>query len=565
MLNYELFHVKVSELPSYRALSYTWGAASDPLHSVLINGQDFKVKENLWQALVHLQPKRGALLIWIDAICINQEDTRERNEQVRMMRTVYQTAEEVFVWLGLEEEDSYRAMQFLQNMDRCAGEYSLTLELFKAPDIGENLEALATLYDRDYWYRVWIVQEMVLANHIWVHCGNAFVSWSAFEKAWKFICRTSPRSEIAQICFGTSSAITFISIRTTTSGPMLIVETREQFKKRELGLLEIVSVNSLREASDPRDLIYGILGIVNVKASIEIGVDYSNSVARVYRDFAKLVILDSKRLDILLLVHNDGSNMEGLPSWVPDWSKALKRHMHLHRRSMLINRGLWDADRLRTPQCSFAGEDRFVVIAGLNIGCISRTRASAYKGEDDKLECIADTFFDWLSIINNTGGDMYENALALAEILAAGKYRSKGRYRSKLEALIGAFVRLAAQKPADSIDVRLKEYLRFNNELFESKDEIDVWKEVYISNASNCTWDRCLILSDSGSFGLAPGIAVEGDILCIPLGCMSPVILRPCEDYYTLIGEVRVHGFMHGEAITLLEKGELNVQNFELH
>jgi hypothetical protein len=77
-LNCELIHLRISELPSYRALSYTWGETLDPIHSVLINGQDIKIRENLWQALVHLQSKDGGCLFWIDAIC-TYVDRHQRN------------------------------------------------------------------------------------------------------------------------------------------------------------------------------------------------------------------------------------------------------------------------------------------------------------------------------------------------------------------------------------------------------------------------------------------------------------------------------------------------------
>jgi hypothetical protein len=536
----------------------------DPLHSVLINGQDFKIRENLWQALVHLQLEDKGLLIWIDAICINQEDIYERNEQVRMMRTIFETAEEVCVWLGLEYDDSNRAVQFLKNLDRCARDDELKLELFKHPDIGKDLEALGSLYNRNYWYRVWIVQELVLANRIWVFCGKDMVSWNAFENARKCICMASAHSELVQICFRAISYYYFKIIRSRTRGPMPIVEIRSLFRKRELGLLETASGNWPRRASDPRDFIYGILGIINVKANQAIDPDYSKSVAKVYSDFARFVVLDSKRLDILLVVRNNGSNMEVIPSWVPAWLGKPRGHTYLHPLPS-NDAPRWDASGGTTAQCSFTGEDRFLVTAGLNIGIISRTRASTYRDEQDKGKCIIDTFFDWLSIIEDIGGDRHENTYALAETFSKGHFLSKGRSRLELEGMVGAFVRLGAKNSAAPIDPRLREYLTFNDEPSDLKDELDLRYEILIMDASNRVWDRRLILSDSGWFGIGPGTATEGDILCIPLGCMSPVVLRPYEGYYTLIGETYVHGFMHGEAIELLEEGKLKVQHFEIH
>jgi len=317
-LNCELFHVRISELPPYEALSYTWGEASDPLHSILLNGQDFRIRDNLWQVLIHQQSEDEDLLMWIDAICINQEDVHERNEQVRLMRTIYQTAQQVTVWLGLEENDSHRAMLFLRSLEKCGDDEQLALELFKQPHIAKDLEALICLYDRTYWYRVWIVQEIVLAKYVWVCCGKDFVPWRAFQSASHWICGSYLHSELVRLCLSAVSEPGFRGIRSVTRGAMLIEETRHQFRERELGLLEMALGSWSREASDPRDFIYGMLGIVNVKASVDIEPDYTKSVARVYIDVATFIVLESKRLDILLVVYNQYSQVEGLQSWVPD-------------------------------------------------------------------------------------------------------------------------------------------------------------------------------------------------------------------------------------------------------
>lgn len=225
----------------------------------------------------------------------------------------------------------------------------------------------------------------------------------------------------------------------------------------------------------------------------------------------------------------------------------------------------WDASGSKPAQCSFDGEDGSPIFSGLNIGHISRARASTYKDGQNKRECIINTFFDWLGVIDNIGGDIHENTLAFSEILLEGRILSTEKLRPELRATIGAFVLQAAKDSMHLIDPRLDEYLRANGDLFESKEEVDAWNELLLARISNLSLDRCLIVSSSGSIGLGPGNAVEGDIICIPLGCMSPVVLRPCENYYTLIGETYMHGFMHSEALKLLEEGSLKLENFELH
>jgi hypothetical protein len=100
--------------------------------------------------------------------------------------------------------------------------------------------------------------------------------------------------------------------------------------------------------------------------------------------------------------------------------------------------------------------------------------------------------------------------------------------------------------------------------LNQSPEDFQRSNMMTIRNVSTWRWDRCLFLSDSGILGLAPGFAVEGVTLCIHLGCRMPLVLRPRDNYYTVVGETYVHGFMHVEAIKL-EKGELKARQFEMH
>ncbi|KAF2849759.1 hypothetical protein T440DRAFT_368225, partial [Plenodomus tracheiphilus IPT5] len=101
-------HLKITEFdrahvscPAYTALSYVWGNMRTllPVH---MNGRRVHITPNLHEALVHLRVvKPGPVYWWIDALCMNQQDTRERGHQVNQMRQIYSDAEEVVSWLGL--------------------------------------------------------------------------------------------------------------------------------------------------------------------------------------------------------------------------------------------------------------------------------------------------------------------------------------------------------------------------------------------------------------------------------------------------------------------------------
>ncbi len=102
-------HISLDNAPKYTGLSYTWGSSVRIL-SILVNGRDFMVTENLGAWLKHTQKAltdyKISMSFWADAICINQDDDDEKGWQVQQMPDIYKTAQYVTVWLGPAAEDS---------------------------------------------------------------------------------------------------------------------------------------------------------------------------------------------------------------------------------------------------------------------------------------------------------------------------------------------------------------------------------------------------------------------------------------------------------------------------
>jgi hypothetical protein len=100
--------------PSFSSLSYTWGRSSVSHHTITCNGCTFQITSNLFEALQQIRRQHGRLLIWIDAICINQKDEREKTEQIPLMNEIYSKAQNVYVWLGNGTIESDAAMDSLR-------------------------------------------------------------------------------------------------------------------------------------------------------------------------------------------------------------------------------------------------------------------------------------------------------------------------------------------------------------------------------------------------------------------------------------------------------------------
>jgi len=170
LINCRLIQVTFAQKPKYEALSYTWGDETIR-RKITIDGHDFTVAQNLFDALVHLQHRSEERVLWIDAICINQSDISEKNSQIGFMPFIYMRAKCVLVWLGIVNAPSEQ---------ESGGKASTVTWRSIEPD-----PVLRTLAANPYWRRVWIIQEVGLARKILVHYGTVQRKWSALiESFW---------------------------------------------------------------------------------------------------------------------------------------------------------------------------------------------------------------------------------------------------------------------------------------------------------------------------------------------------------------------------------------------
>ncbi|EME42776.1 hypothetical protein DOTSEDRAFT_96313, partial [Dothistroma septosporum NZE10] len=154
----------------YTALSYCWGDATEVTY-IRVNGTRLKVTANLWEALsaIFQHHHEAHARYWIDAICINQEDVVERNEQVYQMWRIYSAADRVFAWLGPEDGDTVKAFETMEHIFE-----SPPLWQEEEPDLLPQWCSISSLRDllrRPYFSRTWIIQEFTQAKRLFVVCG----------------------------------------------------------------------------------------------------------------------------------------------------------------------------------------------------------------------------------------------------------------------------------------------------------------------------------------------------------------------------------------------------------
>jgi hypothetical protein len=194
----------LDDAPMYNALSYAWGSPIKE-KSIQLNQIEFKITPNLETALLHLREEEKIQKLWIDAICINQNDLEEKEHQIQLMSKIYPEAQTVLCWLGPEEDDSSLVMQFFQKLAVTDDSTSIVDSSISshsqnssggsegdgsevddsAVDEQESMQYSHASYlklgIRPWWSRLWTCQEFALTlREPFLICGNERISWTSF-------------------------------------------------------------------------------------------------------------------------------------------------------------------------------------------------------------------------------------------------------------------------------------------------------------------------------------------------------------------------------------------------
>jgi len=271
-----IFYARLGESPTYDAVSYMWGSDNGPGNSkttlIGIDGaRTMEIRENLGFALKKLRLKDKARVLWVDAICINQADDMERKHQVDQMGMIYSQATTVRVWLGMPDELSPKAFRFLENPGTIRRMREGIIEL-------DGWEAVASLCKRQYWHRLWIIQELVLAARIEIHCGDKVLPWELFSNALfaleeglqDFACAMTPfRAGVIIAKAANSAAMKICRQRRAhmESGPVTELAS----------LLCLLWIHKDAKCADVRDKVFGIHSFAPACCRLCIPVDYSCS------------------------------------------------------------------------------------------------------------------------------------------------------------------------------------------------------------------------------------------------------------------------------------------------
>lgn len=348
LVNVRLETVSLDPKPDYDALSYCWG---DPqvTRPICVNGEIVNITVNLEAALRQLRSEAqdAGIRLWADAISINQNDHSERSQQVSIMFQIYEKASTVRIWLGELEAraaDGFRLLEkLLYGKAIQSGRWGrLPSELDywdSEQQRSDGIEALACLCRAPYWKRVWIVQEVshkaAFEERNVVHLGRlsfGLPHWTEVHSvhAWLQKGQAQRRSTSTTDvgCLGRLRALdpaiqdirsAFYPLVIATWGFM----TREILESGDVTFARFVPtfLAELRQllATDPRDKIFGILGLL--PGAMTLVPNYGLSMRSVYSEATAQIMEITKSVFIL---HQACSGNDGLPSWVPDYRYPLR-------------------------------------------------------------------------------------------------------------------------------------------------------------------------------------------------------------------------------------------------
>ena len=300
-------HHHLGDQPNYVAISYSWldDANSEP-RSIECGEHKMLVQNTIFQLLKRLRGEDSPVSLWIDAICINQAETRERDSQVEMMGRIYSSASLVVAWVGEEDNRTARLAQFLDNMvERVQSKYMLDVNKLWRMDV--EWTDLAIFLQRPWFTRTWVLQEVCLAKRCVLRCGPYSWPWDALETI----------SE--NLAIEESIEVPGAVRRLNQSVMEFSRHWRAAQKARcRVGLAELLGAVSGTFSSLAVDKIYGILSLADERLGIR--VRYDKDVQEVFIDVAK-TLLENGALDVLAAASdNIWNETPGIPSWVPDWA-----------------------------------------------------------------------------------------------------------------------------------------------------------------------------------------------------------------------------------------------------
>ncbi|KAL7755647.1 hypothetical protein ACKLNR_014174 [Fusarium oxysporum f. sp. zingiberi] len=585
---------------SYEALSYTWGndRASDKKEvQIIANGanQSLSISRNLHDALLALRRSNESRFIWADAICINQDDTKERSQQVRLMGEIFGGAWRVVIWVGEQKDRCYCGERLLEALPGSLtwplsgicfivntwltqqgridikATYS-TVSVTGAPseqdhhNLGADSQGGATgnfwgsgcqiqllrssmlrFFERRWFSRIWVIQESVLARSAVVQLGPYQISWDWVGIAAAILVH-SP--------FLTPDGSERESIPTEVTNAYLMYRlsaSQTYFEPLKFSFAQLLQLTRLFDSKERRDKIYGLMGLPTTDSIAGLIVpDYNEETTteKIYEDIAWLILESKSPLGFLSGAGTFGRFSSSGPSWIPSWHERrpwtilpINSHPQFEcasRISMQI-----DGPRQRSGLAL-----RGVIVD--NIGFIQEDRRWSRYAFPSLYDTTRTSFLNKMS----WGKEKWQKCAMTLTCGSDGMGYPVGDLVSHLADCAAAFLSETPRWPLEDL-IALDKANQSERGDVVGLNELKVLArngqaDRYVSAAAPVRHSYRVFVTESSMFGTGPVDMKVGDLLCVLFGAEVPFLLRPLGDGYMVVGECYVYDLMHGEVLDQL-------------
>jgi hypothetical protein len=588
-LRLQLIHVDLDSKPNYLTLSYTWDSPGPKFPAcwgdgstklIQINGQKFCIRFNLFSALKRLRPciKDGSMC-WADAICINQSCPTERNHQVSLMKEIYSRSQTTLIWLGPSDAGTEIAFRKINQMadelskiraairNELAGEFKdahqALKRVFEAESIiqtsGTEWEAVLDLCQRHYWRRAWIVQEIILTPRKVVICGPFHISWltvfTVFPMVHHFLRTMGGSSLLQDVAFThVQDRLREYSVAMDSIDCLLyLTRNNSQPETSTDSLLEVLPYLRGQECKDPKDKVFAAIGLLRNEEGLS--PDYSKSVETLFQDVAVRYIQTHSSLHILGFCFY--SPNLGIPTWAPDWSQTTECHREVISEAnylvkMRSRPPLYSAGGLGRVESDFKNQKSTLLLKGAFLDTLSFVSSQRWRLTPPQplVHVIPKILHEWTLALPKS-----KDFLPLVDCADWEYSETSGVQQFKVPVYrpSGDSIYVAIFR-AISADVIPMSNFKVRNTKFDEKSKVEDLCDEEIRYSSWMWLHRTFSVSHSGWFCLVPEEAQPGDKIGIISGWEVPLLLRPHQNNYYLVGECYVHGIMDGEGIEMIMK-----------
>ena len=577
--------------PRYDAVSYCWGDDGTP-GTIQVNGCVLQIRKGLLAFLKASLDRRPPLRpLWIDAICLNQDDGAEKADQIPLMGQIYKNASRTLVWLGEPEENTFQTLIFMKTVIKYAEEHDDIKYISSEHSYPQEWEAVRRYMRRAWFKRLWVIQEAVLSKNIEILCHAQHINVIPWKELLRF-------EDVLKKHNGYSNLIVDNSEdnSVTLDGSPYFIELLRAHHRRSgrLRMWHFSEFHSVRHCTEPVDHVWALLGLLLPKFVALVNeakiIDYSD-VGR--RDFWKsylafMKILHSFDVGDFLFVIMFNISRKGttpLPSWCVDFNEPRKYYPFQLRRD--FRAGFVGPQDRTAIESELQPTNDTLSISGFSLDDVSLTasicpRSTFISIPDEPPGELTQKRAQWIqelvrwlqdcfAICSQTLGGSRATKVAMCHTMLATDKEQK-----KLD-----FAKNAAKEARKTVDTILIEAHFSMIEALKARlrgDEVQpiVAPKYLVEIFATCD-NRRLFATKQGRIGLGPPDLQVGDKICAFIGAETLFALRtadhgswitmnrtssplappppPSPETFRLIGDAYVHGLMYGEAFTTKGRG----------